>query len=70
MTTQLDQAMSEVLQMVASPDEIKTLVTLFDDMSQGHVASWYIDFIFEIIKRLSALIETGVTLSSREVVDA
>lgn len=52
MTTHLDRVMLEVLQSVATPEEINTLIFLLDKMSRGHIEPWFNDFIFEIIRRL------------------
>lgn len=49
MTTSLERAMLEVLQSVASPEEINTLTSLLDEMSHGHIVPWFSDFICEII---------------------
>lgn len=55
MNASLDQAMLEALQMVATEDEINTLVILLDGMTQGHIEAWYVGFIYEIIRRLAQL---------------
>lgn len=52
----LDQAMLQALQIVATEDEINTLAILLDGMTHGRIEAWYTDFIYEIIRRLAALI--------------
>ena len=56
MTTNLDRAMLEVLQSIATPEEINTLVNLLNEMSHGHIEPWFTDFIIEIVGRLDRLI--------------
>lgn len=61
--TPLDRAMLEALETVATPEEIDTLIVLFDGMSHGHVEKWHIDFIYEIIRRLAELKITPHTVT-------
>lgn len=59
--TTLDHAMLESLQVIATPEEIDTLVILLDGLSHGRVEAWYADFLCEIIKRLAESASTATS---------